>query len=153
MQGCYPLHIACSNGCKPTVIQFLIKKYPQAIWETVVNNRTPMFHACKNYVLKSKKVCKTIANRHLHKVLEILGSLAPMSFMTKDKCEKTPLDYVIETEAHPIVVDHVHSISANLRRETIRSDKNKQKNWHQPCMLVCSKCRGNPTLELHEFCH
>jgi hypothetical protein len=125
-KGCCPLHIACANGCKSAVIYFMIQEYPQAIWETDVNNRSPIFHACRSYVSKSKHGCKTIANKHLLEVLELLGSLAPMTFITTDIFKKTPLDYVIETEVHPSVQNYVASINAKLLRETRKGEKNKQ---------------------------
>ena len=125
-KGCFPLHIACSNGCKPEVIKFLIQQYPQAMWETDVNNRNPIFHVCKSYASKSNKRCKKTANKDLYAVLELLGSFAPMSFITEDKCGKTPLDYLITAEAHPLVVDYVRSIYVHLRREMIKGGKNKQ---------------------------
>lgn len=113
-QGNYPLHIACARGCSPAVIKFLLKKYPQAALKTEMNDRTPFLLACKSYLWNNQYSQEkwNIANRDLLEVLHSLTVVSGPTSMTLDEdCDgKSPLDYLLETDAREMVSRYVYQL-------------------------------------------
>lgn len=109
-KGNYPLHLACTQGCSPSVVKYFLKKYPQAAMETNIHDRSPFLLACKSYLWHHRYSQQKwhVANKDLLDVLQILSMAVPRSILTKEDCSAmTPLDYVSETKAMPIVFEYV----------------------------------------------
>lgn len=107
------LHIACANGCSSQVIKYLLKKYPDAVNQTDINNRNPFLLACRSYLWRSKLTWDT-ANKELLSLLFTMYRIAPVSSIIADCDEMTPLDYIHEREAKENVITYVQSVSSNV---------------------------------------
>lgn len=112
----FPLHIACANGCSPSVIKYLIELNHSAAGKTDVKHRNPFLLACKSYVLNSREK-EGVANEQLFEVMQLLFDVAPMCPIERDSYGKGPLDYVIERESGLLPVKYVQWLTVRFERE------------------------------------
>lgn len=116
-QGNYPLHSACSNGCSPEVIQFLVSASPQAAGNMNKEDRNPALLACQKYLSSFNQKNKGVGNKKLLQILQILCAVAPMSFLHEDLDGLSHLDFLLEQEADLSVIRYVQLVSLKLRRQ------------------------------------
>lgn len=114
-KGRYTLHIACEQGCCPTVIKYILEKCPQAAEKLDKEGRSPFFLACKSYLSKRKKKAK-IALDYFLEVSEILCVAAPMSIIKEDRYGMSGLELLLEEEVDMYIIRFVQIISANIRQ-------------------------------------
>ena len=123
----YPLHIACAYGCDPEVIEYLVKQNRNAAVKLNFKDRNPYLLACKCYLKKRSDNCKA-ANMELFEIMQTLYSAAPASPMQRDCNGKSPLEYIIETEADVLLLKFTQWINVRYHKETQRSCRTIMQN-------------------------
>ena len=114
--GKQALHIACEQGCSPTVIKYLLKKYPKAAEKLDKDERSPFLLACKSYLLKSNK-SSINATKDLLEVLKMLSAVAPVSLMREDCYGMSGLEFLLEHEVDMHIISSVQLTSMSIREE------------------------------------
>lgn len=126
-RGNFPLHVACTRGCSPAVIEYLLEKYPQAAMSSDMNSRNPFLLACKSYLWNHKYSQQKwkLANQELLDVLQLLNVAAPKSFTSEDCDGMAPIDYIIDTKATQIVNKYVVQLMSMRREKLIPTMKDE----------------------------
>jgi len=80
--GCFPLHSACKFGCRPDVIEYLLRRNSRVAAKSDEKGRIPLLLAYRCYAHNRKKGWIS-ANQDLLKVISILSDFDSISFSNR----------------------------------------------------------------------
>lgn len=105
----YVLHIACKHGCSPFVIEYLLKKNPEAAKARDIKDRTPFLHLFKSYVFRSDRQERR-ASKDLLDIANALHNLDPKASTNEDDNGYNALEYAITKELPIEIVNYAQHL-------------------------------------------
>jgi len=98
-EGSTPLHFAVKERVPASVIEFLLKAYPDATTVKDTHGRTPLHNALGNH--------GSSHHRAPHEVVQLLLKACPDAAKEKDEMGRTPLYWGIEMESSVCIIESI----------------------------------------------